>query len=98
MPGFFQSLLGSKPVVPNLPTLDPATEAGKAIAGNKQNLPAAEGLVASANRFSQDQITSMLEGTIPGYKSMVASATGNIASELKGEIPKDVADQVQNSA
>jgi len=98
MPSFLDTLVGAKPVVPTLPPLDLGTEAGKAIAANQKNLPGAEKLVGAANQFSIDQITKMLESVVPGYSKMVGSATANIASELKGEIPTDVAGQVQNSA
>ncbi|MBU6231539.1 hypothetical protein KGP36_02625 [Patescibacteria group bacterium] len=97
MPSFLDSLLGSKPVVPNLPVLNLGTEQQTAIKNNQAALPAAENLVGSANQFSIDQINQMLQQAIPGYSSMVQTATGNIASELKGQIPTDVAQQVQNS-
>ena len=98
MPSFLDQLSGRKPRVPTLPTLDLGTEAGKAITANKANLPAAEGLVSQANKFSMDEITKMLESVIPGYSNMVADATGNIQSELKGQIPKDVSGAIQDSA
>jgi len=90
MAGFLSSIFGSKPTVPNLPVLDLGTEQQKAIGANKAALPGAEALVGQANLFSQDQITQMLKSVIPGFSGMTATATSNIASMLKGEIPEDV--------
>lgn len=94
---FLTDLVGSKPVVPNLPTLDLGTEAGKAIAANERNLPAAETLAGAANKFSQGQITDMLNATIPGYNQMTQTASSNIESMLRGEVPQDVQDAIARS-
>ena len=91
-------LFGSKPVVPTLPKLNLGTEQGTAIQNNTQNLPGAENLVGKANQFSIDQINQMLEQAVPGYSGMVKTLTGTINSELHGQIPTDVSQQVQNSA
>ena len=88
----------SKPTVPALEKLNLGTEAGKAISANQANLPAAEKLAGQANLFSQQQITDMLNRSIPGYSAMTGTASKNIASELKGEIPQDVQDAIQNSS
>src|SRR5271169_1854131 len=98
MASFLSSLFGSKPSVPQLPVLNLGTEQGKAIASNQANLPAAENLVAQSNVFSQNQISSMLQAIIPGYNSLTSTASSNIESMLKGEIPSDVSGAVQDSA
>lgn len=96
--GFFQNVYGSRPVVPTLTPLDLQTEQGAAIRGNQAALPGAESLVGSANRFNIDQINSMLENVMPGFQGMASTASGDISSMLKGEIPADVSAAVQNSA
>lgn len=98
MAGFISSLFGSKAHVPYLQQLDLGTEQGKAISSNQANLPAAENLVSQANIFSTNQINQMLQSVIPGYSGIVSGASGNIQSMLKGEVPTDVAQQIQNSA
>jgi len=87
-----------KPKVPDWKDINLATEQGKAIAANQAALPGAEALVSASNSFSQDQITKMLEQAIPGYSSIVGSASDNIESMLKGEIPTDVSQAVQTNA
>ena len=95
---FFNSIFGSVPSLPPWQGLDLGTEQNKAIDNNRAVLPKAEGLVSSANLFSQQQVDQMLQGAIPGFSSMKTSASNDINSMLKGEIPKDVSAQVQNSA
>jgi hypothetical protein len=94
MPSFFDQLVGTKPSVPQLPQLNLQAEAGKAIAGNLANLPAAETLIGQTNQFNRDQITQMLQATIPGYSNIASTASGNIESMLQGNIPKDVQDAI----
>lgn len=96
MPSFLDSLLGSKPVVPNLPVLNLGTEQQKAIDANQAALPGAEKLIGAANQFSIDQINQMLEQAIPGYKNLVSSVTSTIQSEIAGEIPKQDQAALQN--
>jgi hypothetical protein len=96
--GLLQDLFGTKPIVPKMPTLDLGAEQQKAIGDNTAALPGMERLVGKANQFSRDEITRMLESTIPGYSKMVSSATGTIASEMAGQIPGDVSAAVQDSA
>jgi hypothetical protein len=98
MPSFLDQLIGRKPSVPDLTKLDLGQEAGKSIAANQANLPAAQNLVNQANLFSRDQITQMLQSTIPGYQGMADQSSKLIASELAGKIPDDVSGAVQDSA
>jgi hypothetical protein len=95
---FLSSIFGSKPTVPTLPSLSLGTEQGKAIANNQAALPASEKLVSQANTFTQQQIQSMLEQAIPGYKNLVSSVSGNIQGMVGGQIPTDVQTAVQQSS
>lgn len=61
-------------------------------------LPEAERLGTEVNRYNQAELLKALRGAIPGYDELVADISGNIESGLKGEIPSDVSDVVQNSA
>lgn len=98
MPSFLSSIFGRKPDVPQLPTLTLGGEQQQAIGSNFSALKGAENLVSSANKFSRDEITQMLNAVLPGYSSMLSTATGNIQSELKGELPSDVQSLVENRA
>ena len=97
MASFWQQLVGSKPKVPTLDKLDLGTEAGKAIAANQQNLPAAETLTSEANQFSRDEITKMLNQIVPGFSGMQGDISKNIEAELTGQIPDDVRDAIARS-
>jgi hypothetical protein len=95
---FLQSIFGKKPNLPAWQSLDLGTEQQKAISANTAAMPGAEKLVAESNLFSQQQTDQMLQGAIPGFSTMKGQASADISSMLKGEIPKDVSDAVQNSA
>lgn len=86
---------GGKPTVPPAPDLGESQ--ATAIASNLAALPGAEELVSKANAFTQEQITKMLETAIPNYGTLTRTATSNIESMLKGEIPKDVQDAISRS-
>lgn len=88
----------TKPKVPDWTDINLSDQQAKAISSNQAALPGAEALVSSANQFSQDQIQKMLEQAIPGYSSIVGSASSDIESMLKGQIPTDVSNAVQTSA
>jgi len=95
---FLTELVGSKPTVPTLPSLSLSDEQAKAISSNQANLASSESLVSSANLFSRDQINQMLQAAIPGLSGMESSISGNIESELKGQLPADVKTEVTNAA
>jgi hypothetical protein len=93
MPSFFQELVGSKPKVPTLPTVDLGEQQRKAIAENIAAAPEA----AKLARFSEDQIRQMMEREFPGFGAIGEQIGKNILSETKGELPTDVADAVKRS-
>jgi len=97
MASFFEQLVGSKPNVPNLPTLNLQEEAKKAIGANTENLPAAEALTSATNLFTRQQITDMLNASVPGFSGMADTAGKNIEALLQGEIPQDVKDAISRS-
>lgn len=94
---FWTDLVGKKPTVPTLDKLNLGTEAGKAISANERNLTADERLVSGANLFSRQQITDMLNATIPGFSGIQTQASENIESLLQGNIPQDVQDAIARS-
>lgn len=69
-----------------------------AISANLAAMPGAKDLVGQANIFSRDQINQMLSSVIPDFQGITATASSNIASMLRGEVPSDVSTAVQNSA
>lgn len=89
---------GDKPKVPKWSDISLAEEQRKSIAANTAALPEIENLASRTNAFNQEQIQKMLRASIPNYDSIVSGVSGNIDSFLKGEIPKDVADQIQTNS
>ena len=94
---FGSAIFGSKPVVPTLPQLNLGQEQLSAIANNAGVLSSAESFASSANQFNLAHVQAMLNSVIPGYNGMVAANSKNIASQLSGTVPKDVAAQLQTS-
>lgn len=95
--GIVSSLIQSKSDIPQLTTVDLAKEQQSAIAANQTALPGAENLASGINTFNYDQLQKMLGQIIPGLAGINQTASANIASELKGELPKDVQDQIMRS-
>ena len=91
------AMFGSKPVVP---TWNPVTLQGaqaNATSANEANLPGIESLVGTTNQFNASQMTSLLNSVMPGWSGAATQAGKNITSELQGQIPTDVAEQIQSS-
>lgn len=98
MPSFFTELVGSKPTVPDLPSLNLGTEQQKALAANQAAIPGAEAIASNVDLFNQQQIDRMLSSVIPNYKAITGNVSRNIASLTAGQIPTDVQQAVQSSA
>lgn len=88
---------GDKPVIPQFQPIDTTKEQGTAIAGNLQNLPAAQRLGSQVNAFNQAELEKMLSSVIPDFKAIMAQGSSDLASQLRGEIPKDVQNQIKMS-
>lgn len=97
MPGFLSALVGSKPVVPTLSTLNLSTEQQKALTANLQALPGSEQIASQVDLFNQQQINQILESVIPNYQAITGQVSSNIQSLTQGQIPTDVSQAVQRS-
>jgi len=95
---FLSDIFGKKPKVPEFQRTSLPEQQGKAINANLAALPGAEDLVGKANVFTRQQIQDMLRATIPNYDAITKTATGNIQSMLKGELPQDVQGQISRNA
>ncbi len=91
MPSFLDSLIGRKPVVPQVPVVDLGAEQAKAVQSNLAVAPEAGKLAT----LSQDQINKMMEMAIPGFANLRGQVSSNISSLLRGEIPGDVGQAVK---
>lgn len=83
---------GRKPRIPQFPSLQDAQT--QAIGGNIAAFDQATDLASRTNTFNQDELNRMLRASIPGYDDIVARGSSNIQSQLRGEIPQDVALQI----
>jgi hypothetical protein len=83
---------GQKPNIPEWPDFQRAQQT--AIQGNLDAFGSASDLTARTNQFNQDELNARLRQAIPGYDQMVSNASRNINSQLAGEIPRDVAMQI----
>lgn len=86
--GSKKDIYGSKPEVPDYPTLEKAQQ--DAIAHNKSVLPDITEIGSKVNEFSQSQLEQMLRQAIPGLDDINAKASSNIQSMLSGALPDDV--------
>lgn len=79
--------------VANMPGLD----VGGAIGEAGQLAPKTRELEAQRNAFNREQLLESLGIQIPGYKEGQAQRTQNAMSLLRGELPPDVAAQIQRN-
>jgi hypothetical protein len=91
---YYNPAYGGVPTVPN-----PTATAGAANAGNAANLPGLENTAANVNTFNQGQLLGQYNMAIPNYSALTATASGNAAQQLSGQVPQDVINQLlQGSA
>lgn len=93
-----QLLFERKPDLPELKSIDLGKEQQLSITNNQAALPAAEKLASETNRFNQEEILKQFRNSIPNFDFKLEQVAKNYDAGLKGEISKDVQDQVQNFA
>ncbi len=95
--GFLSSIFGSTPTVPAYTNTLSGSQT-QAIAANQAALPAAETLATGVTNFNTQQLTQLLNQTMPGFTSNSNQIQKNISSELQGQLPSDVSGDIQSSA
>lgn len=91
-------LLQGKPNLPAFKPINVQNEQQTAIAGNQAVTPGLEQWASGINQFNQNQLTQMLNQSIPMYQQLKGQTSNLISQELSGQVPTDVSQQVQNSA
>jgi hypothetical protein len=81
--GGADKVFGTKPKVAPFVPVDLSDETGTALAGNLENA---------------DSITKFLNTIVPGFSDILGTGLDNTLSELRGEIPQDVQDEVYRSS
>lgn len=89
-----KKIFGDKPVVPEFVKLDAQKEQMGAVKGNLGALPGATALGEGVNTFNFNQLQQMLKAAIPQFDNMMNQGSANIMSQLRGEIPDPVKDQI----
>lgn len=90
---FGDSAFGTKPVVPELRNINIDQLQQQAIAGNQAAMPQLQELAAGMNQFNAKQIRAALDFQLPG---LTQQAIDVIGSQLRGEVPMDVQQLIQN--
>jgi hypothetical protein len=91
--GFFSQIFGSKPTVPELPTLQSAQQTS--MRSTQAALPQIKEIGSAVNMFNQEQLTALMEKSFPGANQKAQSA---ISAMLSGELPPDVLRNLRRSA
>jgi len=76
----------------------PGLNVGTALGESSLNAPRAREMEAERNAFNRAQLLESLGIQIPGYQEGQAQRTQNALALLRGELPPDVAAQVQRRA
>lgn len=91
--GFLGSLYGQIPGVAN-----PISSAAQATSGNRSNLTNIANLTQGADSISASGAALPFEMNLPGYNSMLDTASVNTQQDLSGQVPQDVQNQLQEQA
>lgn len=85
---------GDKPDVPPFVPVNVGTAQDEALTTNLNNMQDMAALASTTNRLSGEETLKQLERMAPGFSSMVAQQRKIVESQLRGEIPEDVARQI----
>lgn len=85
---------GDKPDVPPFVPVNVGTAQDEALNVNLGNMQDMQALASTTNRLSGEETLKQLERMAPGFSSMVAQQRKIVESQLRGEIPEDVARQI----
>lgn len=88
--------VGAYGLVPGIP--DPVGSARQATQGNAANLLDIEGLASGINTFNLDQLLGQYRTGLPDYDALTAQSSKNIGAGLRGVVPEDVLNQLQQGA
>lgn len=92
-PSNWSAAWGGIPQVPN-----PGVTAGAAIGANTANLGPLLSLGGGINAWSQAQAQAQMRSGLPLYDQMVSGSSRNILSQIQGQVPDDVIDQILRTA
>jgi hypothetical protein len=93
---FFSDLINpTKYDIPEAPQIDTSGEQLANVEGNYASFQGAQKLATEFNSFMQEQVAKQLRETMPEFAGLQKQMAANLASQLKGELPSDVAGQVQ---
>jgi hypothetical protein len=95
--GFLGALFGDRPSVPQWNTISLDQMQGQATRANQAAMPGLENLAKGFDAFNQDQLTQLMNSIMPGWSKSADQMSKNIASEVSGQIPTDVAQNIQSS-
>jgi hypothetical protein len=71
---------------------------GSAVAGDTAALPGLKTLGTGVSNYLEDQLVNNYNVAIPDYSGLAAQSSQNIGSELRGELPQDVINQITQNA
>lgn len=91
---------GKKPRIPDLPQISPEKVQAETIAANQAALPGAQQLATGINSFNVAQRLDFLTKALSfaGGPGALGQVQSNIGAQLRGEIPTDVASQIQRNS
>lgn len=93
--GSLMGLAGEKPEVPGFNPIDIASVLRDVIGANLGNFGDIKTLASNINQFNTSEDITSLEKLFPGAKGIIRDAGGIIKSQMAGEVPQDVQEQLQ---
>lgn len=98
MGGYFSSVFGSKPKVPEWKPLNIDKEQKDTVTGNLEALGEAETLGSRVNTFNQQELERLYGMALPSYDKIKESVSKSLGDLSAGKIPDDVASEVLRRA
>jgi len=96
--GLLGKIFGEKVKVPEFKKIDIDQEIQDTFKSITSQLPEAQKALVGLGESQADVSLAVLERVAPGTQATINKLTENIQSGLRGELPQDVVDQVQNQA
>lgn len=93
--GALMGLAGEKPDVPEFQPVDIGSVLRDVISANLGNFDDIKSLASQINQFNTNEDIKSLQKLFPGAKGIIRDASGVIKSQLAGEVPQDVQEQIQ---
>ena len=95
--GAIGQMIKGEPEIPKVKEVLAGVEQAEAVNANIQNIGQLKKLTEETNKLSLDQVMKQLRASIPNFDQLQKQSADVLLSQLQGQIPQDVADEVRRN-